>query len=214
MASRHCWNCRKEARQTPFGDVIRSFDEEMYMHAYTCDGCGVISVGVTSIVELSIFGGNLDNFFTQDEPDVLWLPKVPQGREFADVPTNIAGAASEAYTCQSVGAYRAAVLLARSVIEATCKDKDITQGTLKQKIDSLEESRLINPTLAGLSHQVRLMGNEMAHGDLDAAIDAEDCDDLLEFMSALLEEIYQRPISLARRQELNRQRKAERTAQA
>lgn len=214
MASRHCWNCRKEARQTPFGQAIRSFDEEMYMRAYTCDGCGVISVGVTSIVELSIFDGSLDNFFTQDEPDVLWLPKVPQGREFADVPTNIAGPASEAYTCQSVGAYRAAVLLARSVIEATCKDKGITQGKLKQKIDGLEEARLINPTLAGLSHEVRLMGNEMAHGDLDATIDAEDCDDLLEFMSALLEEIYQRPISLARRQELNRQRKAERTAQA
>ena len=186
----------------------------MYMHAYTCDGCGVISVGVTSIVELSIFGRNLDKFFAQDEPDVLWLPKVPQGREFADVPTNIAEPASEAYTCQSVGAYRAAVLLARSVIEATCKDKGITQGKLKQKIDGLEEARLINPTLAGLSHEVRLMGNEMAHGDLDATIDAEDCDDLLEFMSALLEEIYQRPISLARRQELNKQRKAQRTAQA
>ena len=100
------------------------------MHAYTCDGCGVISVGVTSIVELSIFGRNLDKFFAQDEPDVLWLPQVPQGREFADVPTNIAEPASEAYTCQSVGAYRAAVLLARSVIEATCKDKGITQGKL------------------------------------------------------------------------------------
>ena len=214
MASRHCWNCRKEARQTPFGQAIRSFDEEMYMHAYTCDGCGVISVGVTSFVELSMFGGTLDKFFRQDEPDVLWLPKVPQGREFADVPTNIAGAASEAYSCQSVGAYRAAVLLARSVIEATCKDKGIMEGSLKRKIDGLEESRLINPTLADLSHEVRLMGNEMAHGDLDATIDAEDCDDLLEFMSALLEEIYQRPISLARRQELNRQRKAERTTQA
>ena len=214
MASRHCWNCRKEARQTPFGQVIRSFDEEMYMHAYTCDGCGVVSVGVASLAELSNFGGTLGKFFTQDEPDVLWLPKVPQGREFADVPTNIAGAASEAYTCQSVGAYRAAALLARSVIESTCKDKDITEGALKQKIDGLEESRLINPTLAGLSHEVRLMGNEIAHGDLDATIDAEDCDDLLEFMSALLEEIYQRPTSLERRQELNRQRKAERTAQA
>jgi hypothetical protein len=213
MASRHCWNCRKEARQTPFGDVIRSFDEQIYMHAYTCDGCGVISVGLASFVEIYTFDGTVKQFFTQDQPDVEWSPKVPNGREFSDVPPNIAGAASEAYICQSVDAYRAAVLLARTVIEATCKDKDITQGTLKQKIDSLEESRLINPTLAGLSHQVRLTGTEMAHGDLDAAIDAEDCDDLLEFMSALLEEIYQRPISLVRRQEQNRQRKAERTMQ-
>lgn len=184
------------------------------MHAYTCDGCGVVSVGVASFGDVYDSRVSAEVFFEQDQPEVVWLPKVPQGREFADVPTNIAGAASEAYTCQSVGAYRAAALLARSVIESTCKDKGITEGALKQKIDGLEESRLINPTLAGLSHEVRLMGNEMAHGDLDAMIDAEDCDDLLEFMSALLEEIYQRPISLARRQELNRQRKAERTAQA
>ena len=183
------------------------------MHAYTCDGCGVVSVGVASFVDVYA-RGSAEKFFEEDRPKVVWLPKVPSGREFSDVPPNIAGAASEAYICQSVGAYRAAALLARSVIESTCKDKDITQGTLKQKIDGLEESRLINPTLAGLSHEVRLMGNEMAHGDLDATIDAEDCDDLLEFMSALLEEIYQRTISLARRQELNRQRKAERTAQA
>lgn len=213
MASRHCWNCRKEARQTPFGKAILSFDERRYMRAYTCDGCGVISVGSALFGDVYQYPGVAEMFFEQDRPEVVWLPEVPRGREFSDVPPNIAGAASEAYTCQSVGAYRAAVLLARSVIEATCKDKDITQGTLKQKIDGLEESRLINPTLAGLSHQVRLMGNEMAHGDLDATIDAEDCDDLLEFMSALLEEIYQRPISLARRQELNRQRKAERTTQ-
>ena len=214
MASRHCWKCRKEARQTPFGDVIRSFDEQIYMHAYTCDGCGVISVGVASRDYVLHQDCYPEEFFSRDWPRVEWLPQVPLGRNFEDVPPFIADAASEAYKCQSVGAFCAAVLLARTVIEATCKDKDITQGTLKQKIDSLEESRLINPTLAGLSHQVRLMGNEMAHGDLDAAIDAEDCDDLLEFMSALLEEIYQRPISLARRQELNRQRKAERTAQA
>lgn len=184
------------------------------MRAYTCDGCGVISVGRALFGDVYDYRGAAEMFFEQDRPEVVWLPKVPSGREFSDVPPNIAGAASEAYTCQSVGAYRAAVLLARSVIEATCKDKGITQGNLKQKIDGLEEARLINPTLAGLSHEVRLMGNEMAHGDLDATIDAEDCDDLLEYMSALLEEIYQRPISLARRQEQNRQRKAERTTQA
>lgn len=214
MTSRHCWNCRKEARQTPFGEPVLSFDERRYMHAYTCDGCGVISVGVASQDDVRRQGNYPEVFFSQDLPRVVWLPQVPLGRNFEDVPPFIADAASEAYKCQSVGAFRAAVLLARSVIEATCKDKDVTQGTLKQKIDCLEDSRLINPMLARLSHQVRLMGNEMAHGDLDATIDAEDCDDLLEFMSALLEEIYQRPISLARRQELNRQRKAERTTQA
>lgn len=214
MASRHCWNCRKEARQTPFGEPVLSFDERRYMHAYTCDGCGVISVGVASQDYVLYQDCYPEEFFSRDWPRVEWLPQVPLGRNFEDVPPFIADAASEAYKCQSVGAFRAAVLLARTVIEATCKDKGITEGALKQKIDGLEESRLINPTLADLSHQVRLMGNEMAHGDLDATIDAEDCDDLLEFMSALLEEIYQRPISLARRQEQNRQRKAERTVQA
>ena len=138
MASRHCWNCRKEARQTPFGEPVLSFDERMYMHAYTCDGCGVISVGVASQDDVLRRSNYPEVFFSQDLPRVGWFPQVPLGRNFEDVPPFIADAASEAYKCQSVGALRAAVLLARSVIEATCKDKGITQGKLKQKIDGLE----------------------------------------------------------------------------
>ena len=54
---------------------------------------------------------------------------------FPDVPSEIAAAASEAYRGRMVAnANRAAILLARSVIEATAKDKGITKGNAARSL--------------------------------------------------------------------------------
>jgi hypothetical protein len=45
------------------------------------------------------------------------------------VPAKIAAAASEANDCMTVDAFRGALLLARSVIEAAAKDKGMTAET-------------------------------------------------------------------------------------
>jgi hypothetical protein len=58
----------------------------------------------------------------------------------------VADAAREAYRCRSVGAHRAAVLLARSVVEASAKDRGVTTGGLLAKIDKLFELGLIGKT--------------------------------------------------------------------
>ena len=125
------------------------------------------------------------------------------------MPTDIGQAASEAYACYSIGSYRAAALLARAVVEATAKDKGHTKGSLVSKIQALEEARTINPSLAEAAHEIRLMGNNMAHGDFMEPVSEEDCDDLLDFMSSLLEEVYQRPTILARRRQQREGRRAQ-----
>jgi hypothetical protein len=62
------------------------------------------------------------------------------GKSFPDVPPEIASAASEAYSCLAIDALRAAVLMARIVIEAYTKDKGIVKLQLMHKIDKMHEN--------------------------------------------------------------------------
>ena len=125
------------------------------------------------------------------------------------MPSPIGDAASEAYACYSIRSYRAAILLARSVVEAVAKNQGVTDGPLVKKIDALEEQRVISPLMKETAHEIRLVGNEMAHGDFVEAVDEEECDDVLNFMSALLDAVYQQPAKLTRFREQRERRRSE-----
>jgi hypothetical protein len=120
----------------------------------------------------------------------VWADRVA-GKEFPDVPRHIAETADEAYRCYSIRAYRAAVLLARSVIEATAKERGITSGSLLKKIDELFDKRLIREHVRDGAHEVRHLGNDMAHGDFVAPVEAEEASLILTLMSEVLEEVFQ-----------------------
>jgi hypothetical protein len=131
-----------------------------------------------------------------------WEPKAVLGKRFPDVPSEIGAPASETFECFSIGAYRAAVLLARSVIEASAKAKGITTGSLYEKIDKLAASGHIRSMLADAAHEIRLAGNDMAHGDFaTSAITREDAQELLEFMEDFLRETFELPTRVARRRD-------------
>lgn len=212
MASRVCWNCGAYAYMRPVGEIwSRRSPKAVWYIAFICDSCGAMSVGTGSDQDLSDWSGQEASLVERlgYEPVITWIPAQGVGKRFDDVPTDIGQAASEAYACYSIGSYRAATLLARAVVEATAKDKGHTKGSLVSKIQALEEARTINPSLAEAAHEIRLMGNNMAHGDFMEPVSEEDCDDLLDFMSSLLEEVYQRPTILARRKQQRQERQAQ-----
>ncbi|MCP4747992.1 MAG: DUF4145 domain-containing protein [Desulfobacteraceae bacterium] len=69
----------------------------------------------------------------------------------------------------------------RAIIEAICKDKNISGSNLKEKIDDLENSGYITKEGATILHNLRFMGNEAVHEikehqieELNAAIDVTD----------------------------------------
>jgi hypothetical protein len=130
-------------------------------------------------------------------------------KTFPDVPSEIAAAATEAYRCRLVAhSYRAAVLLARSVVEATAKQKGIRTGGLADKIDKMHEMQLIRPDVRDGAHEVRYLGNDMAHGDFVQQVTPEDADLVLALMSEVLVEVYQSPARLAMAQAKREERKA------
>ena len=161
-------------------------DDEFSRYAtFRCADCGALSVG----------------FFEPDQEGwgqtvTRWmpLPGTQQRESFADVPQSVADAAAEAILCMQVGALRGAIMLARAVIEATAKDKGVTNGSLSQKIDRLHDRGYIRTYLRDGAHEVRYTGNDMAHGDFPIAIADKDAEVLLQLMREVLMEVYQDPV--------------------
>lgn len=109
-----------------------------------------------------------------------------------------APAADEAHQCLSIGAYRGALILARAVVEATCKDKGAKGAKLYQRIETLRDLDKISTRTAQVAHTVRDLENDMAHGDFDIEVSEESAAGVLRLVDQILDEVYQTPALLDR----------------
>ncbi|MDQ0376558.1 DUF4145 domain-containing protein [Amycolatopsis thermophila] len=208
MANRVCWHCGVSAHQTPRGDEARRAVDDTWSAVFACDECGQLSIARTAQkFTNSGVGRSILAQMHRGEIPVIWLPRHPIGRDFPDVPDHIASAASEAHADHSIGSFRSAVLLARSVIEATAKDKGITGGNLDSKINELHTRGLIRELVREQAHEVRFLGNDMAHGDFVEPVFEEESAEILELMGEVLEEVYQAPARLEARRQARRERR-------
>ncbi|WP_323960255.1 DUF4145 domain-containing protein [Arthrobacter sp. JZ12] len=138
----------------------------------------------------------MSDFWITQKPDV-WAPQYVEGQAPADVPQAIAKAAGEAHRGHSIGNYMSAILMARTVIEATAKDKGIGVRGLQPKIEELRAREFIREHVKEEAHEIRHFGNDMAHGDLDIPVVEEDSAEVLTLMDEILNEVYQSPARLA-----------------
>lgn len=155
--------------------------------ALSCDDCSRLSVADRE------HGGSNDIDSAAHQAGISWQPRVAVSKEFPDVPTVIARAAKEAHEAYSIGALMAAILMARTVVEATAKERGITSGQLVKKIDAMKDAELIRKSTAEAAHEIRHFGNDMAHGDLDDVPDTDDAAEVLTLMDEVLNEVYQGP---------------------
>ncbi|GAB3586334.1 DUF4145 domain-containing protein [Calidifontibacter terrae] len=194
------------ASKTKVGDLLAAF--------YRCDNCMWPSAATGGAVPeyqgLARTDGSLV-LGPHEESDHTWYPEAATGMDFPDVPEHIASAADEAVKCRSFHAFRAAVLMARSVVEATCKEKGITSGRLVTKIDSLAKDGHIRAHIKDAAHEIRHLGNDMAHGDFTESVTPEEADEILEFMGEILHDVFQSPAKIARRRALREARAANET---
>lgn len=168
--------------------------------AFQCDTCGGLLVGATSNPEwpyaLEANGvtdiSRMKSYWLSHDPEI-WAPTHIQGQDFPDVPNHIAEAASEAFKGSSIGNHMSAILMARTVIEASAKEKGITKGTLLGKIDDLAKQSLIRADTKEAAHAIREFGNDMAHGDISDPVYKEDSEEVLVLMSEILNELFQGP---------------------
>lgn len=174
---------------------------------FSCDNCEVPSVGLRSF---DIFGsGGQPNVVLEANVN-MWLPHRAAGKVYGDVPGEIADIANEAHMCASIDAHRAAIICARAALEAVCKNKGATSGTLFEKIGLLHKDSLITDAENEEAHAIRSFGNDMAHGDLDTEnpVTSEDVEEVLGYMASVLETIYQGPARVEHRKAIRASRKA------
>ena len=91
-----------------------------------------------------------------------------------------------------------AILMARTVVEATAKAKGITRGMLVAKIDDLAAQGFIRTDTKEAAHEIRHFGNDMAHGDIEDVPEVDDVRDVLVLMDEILSEVFQGPARTAR----------------
>ncbi len=210
MRNHVCWMCKgntcHEMVENPTRvntSEARAFSADQSHHvvavAYRCMVCRGISVGIATVpsnVTVPQLAGWVDNVSNLSDADFTWRPTASDTRDYPDVPPHIAGAATEAFECHSGGHYRAAILLARSVIEATATHKGITTGNLKSKIEEMANQQLIRPHIKAVADGIRDYGNEMAHGDFTDPVAGAESALIIELMGEILQEVYQSPARL------------------
>lgn len=208
MASTHCAFCERYVHMStiwaewmniavefgPDGEPIH-FENQIQGIA-TCDHCGRASMGVTNYQTSSNDAKGVFDY--ADEDTFTWYPASGSSPEFADVPTHIAAAAKEAHGSASINNPMAAILMARTVVEASAKAKGITSGRLVEKIDAMHAAGLIRTDTMEAAHEIRHFGNDMAHGDIEDRPSSADAAEVLSLMDEVLSEVFQGPARTAR----------------
>lgn len=133
-----------------------------------------------------------------------WSPPPMRPVDTAFIPNGVAGYFKEAHDAFSISAYRGVLLLVRSVIEATAKDRGIETGTLVQKINKLYDEGHVRRGTKDMAHALRILGNDMAHGDIGDIPTKEDADDALTIARFVLDDVY---VADARRADMMERRK-------
>lgn len=163
-----------------------------------CGHCGEINVAHVNS-EYDDSENAYAKFLAQPGSQAVWFPKRLDAPTFGDTPAEISEPAHEAYVAKSNDAYRAAILMARAVLEAICKNYGLTQGDLFKKIGAMNDSGYITQSLSNAAHAVRVLGNDMAHGDFVKSTPTKDqASEVLAIMRLFIEQLYEHPAQTAR----------------
>jgi hypothetical protein len=144
-------------------------------------------------------------------------PRALPGKVSSALPDSIREDFEEALRCESVGAHRATVTMARRALQGIClnqgapakriiKSKDGKERKIKndlsRQIDWLLTEQIITKPLKNMAHEVRSVGNNGAHPE-DAAdntiITPEDTKEIIALLDAFAQTLYIAPSILQKR---------------
>jgi hypothetical protein len=129
------------------------------------------------------FHGVASEFETVTSEEVLYPSnsRLPLG----SVPNAARHAYEQGLRCFGAACFDASALMCRRAIEAVCMELGASSGSLRSKLDKLHENGAIDARLSQWAHEVRVVGNEAAHG-VTAELTKDDARDALDFTEAIL----------------------------
>lgn len=159
---------------------------------FVCDECGYPSVAKCRYKR--------EGYSVSFSEPLEWIPSKAEDHQFSDVPKSVADAANEAYKCFSVQAYRASVIMARSVLEGIANEKisepfktrkngDKYDKTLKEKIEDMVTEGVISKGLGDKANVIKEMGNSSTHNVFEE-ITESDAAGTLDFLELVIQEVY------------------------
>lgn len=165
--------------------------------AATCDACQAYNVATgtttwrpSTVTLANMTAGSDLTREAESMTETTWSPPSMVKADTEFLPDGVAGFLQEAHDAHSIGAHRAVLLLVRSVIEATAREKGIDTGGLVQKINNLHADGHIRTGTKDMAHTLRILGNDMAHGEIDTVPSVEDATDALTVVKFVLDDVY------------------------
>lgn len=96
---------------------------------------------------------------------------------------------------------KAAVIVARSALQAATREHGAKGDNLKQEIEYLADQHVIPVALKDWAHELRDGGNLVGHPEPGKAVDMADAEELMALAESLFEYLYVIPIQLERRRQ-------------
>lgn len=202
VPSRACGYCGVHAHFVPVGKTYVAYEDdggipEYVQTMFRCAACELVSLGTTDLFpgmpgfRDEIPEGGETRFWEKVGVDT-WLPG-NTGPTIQNLPPAVAAASADAYKSFKSGIDSAAVLMARTTIEATAKHHGIVNGTLMAKVRAMLDQGLILESTKRAADAIRSLGNDMAHGDLQVALGHDVARDVVELMQLVLREVFELP---------------------
>lgn len=177
-------------------DVMFSHHENGRLHAYA-SGVRICPNPVCrTVVFVEIQNGHLRGSYPPELIDF----------DAKNLPQPILDTLKEAVSCVAAGAYRAAALMVRRLLEELCQDRGAEGRDLRARLDALGTQIVVPTELMEAANELRLLGNDAAH------IEAKSYDDIgepeariaIELAKELLKATYQYASLVSRLRELKR----------
>lgn len=203
MLSGTCAFCGNQTHFTAQAGRVAS--EQLQSGAYryeleiaaTCDACNRFNTakGISRDSNRTLrYGAIMGADSARAEGEAMtvesWSPPPMSPVDTAFIPEGVAGYYKEAHDALSISAYRGVLLLVRSVIEATAKQHGVIDGNLISKINTLHRDGHIRKGTKDMAHALRILGNDMAHGDIGEVPTQEDAKDALTIAKFVLDDVY------------------------
>jgi len=93
----------------------------------------------------------------------------------------------------------AAAVMARSALQFALRDRGAIPAKLYKEIEELADKGILHPLMKDWSHEVRELGNDSAHPELNAPpTDPKDARDIVKFLDFLLLYLYDLPTDISK----------------
>jgi len=125
----------------------------------------------------------------EDGPPRRVFPPAERRELGIAVPKNIQAAFKEAVQCFKGKAFTASAIMCRKTLEGLCAAHEAKAGNLAKRLAKLRDDGVIETRLFEWAEELRVLGNEAAHG-VDSTVSRQDCEDILEFTEALAQYVF------------------------